>query len=71
VRCELPQHPPVLKFNNKINLPCVNQGNGRVENLALLKNWKESTTLENILMSIKGEMVANKGVKQPPEDAFY
>lgn len=68
---QYPMSPPILKFNNKVNLPCVNQGNGRVENLNLLKNWKETTTLENLLMAVKNEMVANKGLKQPPEDSFY
>lgn len=66
-----PQVPPILKFNNKCNLPCVNQGNGRVDNLPLLKNWKETTTLENLLTAVKNDMVANKGLKQPPEDAYY
>jgi len=66
-----PQQAPTLKFFNKVNLPCVNQANGRVDNLGLLKNWKETTTLEHILTSIKNEMVANKGLKQPPEEAQY
>ena len=52
-------------------MPSVNQANGRVDNLALLKNWKATTTMENILVSIKNEMVANKGLKQPPEDSTY
>ena len=65
---EYPNKAPEVKFNNKINLPSVNQANGRVDNLALLKNWKATTTMENILVSIKNEMVANKGLKQPPED---
>jgi hypothetical protein len=42
-----------------------------VENLALLKAWKETTTIENILVALKNEMVSNKGNKQPPEDAYY
>lgn len=68
---EYPNKPPVLKFQNKINIPSVNQNNGRVENLQLLKAWKETTTIENILVGLKNEMVANKGLKQPPEDAYY
>ena len=66
-----PNQAPIIKFNNKCNLPCINQGSGRVENLPLLKAWKETTTLENLLTAIKNDMVANKGLKQPPEDAFY
>lgn len=68
---QYPQKPPILKFNNKINIPCVNQNNGYVQNLGLLQGWKETTTLENILVAIKNEMVNNKGLKQPPEDAYY
>jgi hypothetical protein len=49
----------------------VNQQNGRVENLPLLKAWKNTTTMENLLVALKNEMVANKGIKQPPEDACY
>jgi ubiquitin-protein ligase len=40
-------------FSNKVNLPSVNQANGRVENLGLLKAWKETTTIENILVGLK------------------
>ena len=68
---QYPTKAPILKFNNKINLPCVNQNSGRVEHLALLQAWKETTTMENLLVAIKNEMVANKGLKQPPEDAYY
>jgi ubiquitin-protein ligase len=60
-----------MKFSTKINLPCVNQANGRVENLACLKAWKSTTTIENILVAIKNEMVANKGLKQPAEGAEF
>jgi hypothetical protein len=49
----------------------VNQNNGRVDNLALLKAWKSTTTIENILVAIKNEMVANKGSKQPAEGTEF
>jgi hypothetical protein len=49
----------------------VNGNNGRVENLGLLKAWKESTTIEQILVAIKNEMTNNKGLAQPPEGAQY
>lgn len=68
---EYPEKPPALTFSNKINLPSVNQNNGRVENLPLLKAWKNTTTIENLLVALKNEMQANKGLKQPPEDATY
>ena len=68
---EYPEKPPSISFANKINIPSVNQNNGRVENLGLLKAWKNTTTIENILVALKNEMMANKGSKQPPEDAYY
>jgi ubiquitin-conjugating enzyme E2 variant len=68
---EYPTKSPSVAFTNKVNIPSVNQNNGRVENLAILKAWKETTTIENILVALKNEMVANKGLKQPPEDAYY
>jgi len=49
----------------------VNQANGRVENLPQLKAWKNTTTIENLLVALKNEMTANKGLKQPGEDAYY
>jgi hypothetical protein len=39
--------------------------------LALLKQWKETTTIENLLVGLKNEMVANKGAKQPPEGSEF
>jgi ubiquitin-conjugating enzyme E2 variant len=50
---DYPQKPPTISFVNKINIPSVNQSSGRVENLGLLKNWKQDTTLENILVGLK------------------
>jgi len=60
-----------LTFSNKVNLPSVNAANGKVENLPVLKAWKNTTTMENILVALKQDMVNNKGLKQPPEDAYY
>jgi ubiquitin-conjugating enzyme E2 variant len=60
-----------LTFANKINLPSVNPNNGKVENLPILKAWKNTTTMENLLVALKNDMVSNKGAKQPPEDAYY
>lgn len=68
---EYPEKAPSIVFANKVNLPSVNQNNGRVEGLGLLKAWKNTTTIEHLLVALKNEMVENKGKKQPPEDAMY
>jgi ubiquitin-conjugating enzyme E2 variant len=68
---DYPEKPPSLTFSNKVNIPSVNQANGRVEGLGLLKAWKNTTTIESLLVALKNEMMANKGLKQPPEDAYY
>jgi ubiquitin-protein ligase len=56
---------------NKINIPSVNQGNGKVDSMNLLKQWKPETTLENILVTLKNEMMANKNKNQPADGATY
>lgn len=68
---EYPEKAPTLTFSTKINIPSVNQANGRVENLPQLKAWKNTTTIENLLVALKNEMANNKGLKQPPEDATF
>ena len=68
---QYPQKAPEVKFINKINIPSVNQNNGKVENLAVLKDWKNEYTIQKILIAIKNEMIANKGNKQPAEGATY
>jgi ubiquitin-conjugating enzyme E2 variant len=50
---DYPQKPPEITFLNKINIPSVNQTNGRVEKLPVLKDWKPTTTIENILIALK------------------
>lgn len=52
-------------------MPSVNQGNGKVENLAALKAWKPANTIETILQELKKEMINNKKLAQPAEGASY
>jgi ubiquitin-conjugating enzyme E2 variant len=66
-----PEKAPDVKFTTKVNIPCVNQQNGVVSNLEILKHWKNTTTLENILTAIKTEMQNNKKLQQPPEGQNY
>lgn len=68
---DYPQKAPEMKFITKVNLPSVNQGNGRIENCPLLKNWKPQYTIETVLQELKKEMLNNKKLAQPAENATY
>lgn len=68
---DYPQKAPEMKFNTKVNLPSVNQANGRIENCSVLKNWKPQYTIETVLQELKKEMVSNKKLPQPAEGATY
>lgn len=50
-----PDVPPEITFLTRINLPCVDQANGRVDpaKLGVLANWKHSFTLETILVELR------------------
>jgi len=68
-----PAAPPKIRFNSKVNLPCVNQANGTVEptRFHMFANWNPSYTLEKILIGIKNEMVANKKLPQPADGDMF
>lgn len=68
-----PEQPPLVKFQSKINLPCVNQGNGVVERnkFHMFANWNPSYTLEKVLIGIKNEMVNNKKLAQPADGDMF
>ena len=69
-----PNQPPEIKFNSKINLPCVNQANGVVEpsKFHMFKNWNPDYTMEKILIGLKNEMISNKKAPQPADgDMFW
>jgi len=62
----------VVKFNSKINIPCVDQGSGKVTNsFALFNPWKPSYTMENILVQLKKVMIDNKNAAQPADGSMY
>ena len=67
-----PASAPTLKFNSKVNLPCVNQANGMVTNKFKMFNpWNASYTLETLLIGLKNEMIANKKLAQPADGEMY
>jgi ubiquitin-conjugating enzyme E2 variant len=68
-----PQQPPEISFNSKINLPIVNQSNGKIETnkFSMFANWRPEYTMEKILIGIKSEMIANKKLPQPAEGDMF
>eukprot|EP01117_Protostelium_nocturnum_P004613 TRINITY_DN1670_c0_g1_i4.p1 TRINITY_DN1670_c0_g1~~TRINITY_DN1670_c0_g1_i4.p1 ORF type:complete len:141 (+),score=48.06 TRINITY_DN1670_c0_g1_i4:151-573(+) len=70
-----PNKAPIVRFTSKINLTCVNQQTGLVETnkFPVLGNWKNSFTIEYLLVELRKEMVsaANKKLPQPPEGARF
>jgi len=70
-----PNKPPVVHFVSKINLPCVNPQNGKVEpsKLAVLAGWRNNYTLETVLADLRKDMAspANKKLQQPPEGSVF
>jgi len=51
---------------SKVNLPCVNQSNGKVEptKFSMFANWKSEYTMEKILLGLKHEMNTHKKLAQ-------
>ena len=68
-----PGQAPEIHFNTKVNLPCVNQSNGRVEpsKFHMFSSWKADYGLEKVLTGLKQEMVLNKKLAQPPDGDMY
>jgi len=69
---DYPKVAPEIRFINKVNLPCV-ASNGKVEpaKCSALKNWNKNSTLENVLVGLKNEMISNKKLSQPGENERY
>ena len=70
-----PNEAPRVRFLTRINLSCVNQGNGNVDpsGFRILGNWNSSFSMENILVELRKEMnsPANKRLPQPNEGSTY
>ncbi|KDN41333.1 UBC-like protein [Tilletiaria anomala UBC 951] len=72
---EYPDRPPEVHFLTKINLPCVDQSNGKVEPrlFPVLAQWRRDYTIETILIELRREMAssANRKLPQPAEGSMY
>lgn len=70
-----PQVPPEIWFVTKINLPCVDQSNGRVrpDQFMPLLQWRTDYTMESLLAELRRMMAlpANRKLAQPPEGTTY
>ncbi|KAK2755930.1 E2 ubiquitin-conjugating protein mms2 [Arachnomyces sp. PD_36] len=66
-----PDEPPLIQFESKVNLPCVDARTGKVDptKLPCLTQWKREYTMETILLEIRRYMAlpAHKKLPQPPE----
>jgi ubiquitin-conjugating enzyme E2 variant len=78
--CELfcdenyPKTPPQVRFQNKVNMSCVNP-NGTIDRnkFAPFQGWNSKTTIENLLNELRREMAAphNRKLPQPAEGSCY
>jgi len=70
-----PDQPPLVQFITRINLPCVNQQNGKVDpaKLPVLASWRRTSTLETVLVELRREMatMSNRKLPQPPEGTIF
>lgn len=70
-----PQVPPEIWFVTRINLPCVDQSNGRVrpDQFMPLLQWRTDYTMESLLAELRRMMAlpANRKLAQPPEGTTY
>ena len=68
-----PSQAPEVAFQSKINLPCVNQSNGKIETskFGLFANWKTEYSMEKILIGLKNEMITHKKLAQPADGDMF
>lgn len=69
---DYPVKPPTLQFTSKINIPSVDQSNGKVTSKFIgFANWKPDHSIETCLIALKHEMIQNKKTPQPADGDMY
>jgi ubiquitin-conjugating enzyme E2 variant len=77
IYCDMdyPERPPKVWFKSRINIPCVDQRDGRVDpsKFPALASWQRQYTLESVLTEIRRDMASatNRKLPQPPEGTMY
>lgn len=74
LRCndDYPVKPPQISFLSKVNLPSVNPSNGKVEpRFSGFQHWTPDKGMEQMLIGLKNEMIANKKLPQPQDGDMY
>ena len=68
-----PDKPPVVAFNTKISIGCVDTKGKVSEKWGPLAVWKREYTIETLLEALRREMIsaANRKLPQPAEGACY
>jgi ubiquitin-conjugating enzyme E2 variant len=70
-----PDQPPQVQFISRVNLPFVNQSDGKVDpnKIAVLGHWSRNSSLETILVEIRREMASfnNRKLPQPSEGSIF
>jgi len=70
-----PDAPPQVQFLSRVNLPFVNQADGKVDpsKLPVLASWTRNSSIETLLVEIRREMASfsNRKLPQPAEGSMF
>lgn len=68
-----PDKSPIVKFNTKISIGCVDSRGNVSDKWGPLNAWRREYTIETVLESIRREMInpVNRKLPQPPEGTCY